>query len=697
MDLSNGEESSLGRTEGKKNLMLDPPIALDQSSPLPLPSDANDDPKITTDSSGSSSQPHPYHAISQTDTAPGFYGKMKGSSSSHCQGSSLRVQTDISPHALNVPANGASVADASNRENAGCEPRVVTSGLPNRTSSTKATLSASPSVVGSLSPSSARSSPAFGPIVDITPLPSPLTSADSPGPWKRMVGRPDSRGGSVLPPTGNALSDGSYAVASSPQRRKAYSGLKGGGSEAFDSRRLAHEDDEAHHGQHRSISDYVPDSLQVPKQRNVTVATHRGSILPSVSPELQMKREKYLAIQRGLSEAGKPPTPPPSNQGADSSDSDSSYNVKSTSARSLLQIPGYNYVTANRIKDNERRSWRFLRILGQGTFSTVILATSQGMEESAYASNKLVTLGQSDSELDPKSLVAVKVVEHGPAGGASEERIEISLERELDILKSVHHPSLVHLKAFSVEDTRALLVLSYCPGGDLFDFATQKPELLVPDLIRRIFAELVAATRYLHEKWIVHRDIKLENVLLRVPWQRILEIKNWQTYPHAVVMLTDLGLSRRINKEDLKLETRCGSDDYAAPELRIGPPFQPYDGRQTDAWALGVLLYAIMEGRLPFDPVPGTSESQRTQFKKLRRIALCEWDWFKYTDDDGEPGDFGELAGARVVVEGLLVKSTTRRFSLDRVSQEEWVKGGVQVEGGIKIGDDTDGVSSRPD
>ena len=113
--------------------------------------------------------------------------------------------------------------------------------------------------------------------------------------------------------------------------------------------------------------------------------------------------------------------------------------------------------------------------------------------------------------LDRKKLVAVKICERGPAGGADEQRVEVSLKRELELLKAINHPCVVQLKAVNVLEERALLVLNYCAGGDLYELAFNHPDYLTPTLVRRIFTELVAAAQCLHDAYIVHRDIKLES------------------------------------------------------------------------------------------------------------------------------------------------------------------------------------------
>ena len=176
------------------------------------------------------------------------------------------------------------------------------------------------------------------------------------------------------------------------------------------------------------------------------------------------------------------------------------------------------------------------------------------------------------------------------------------------------------------------------------------------------------------------------DILVNLKTNAISTISDWQSYNRPVATLSDLGLGRDIPKppESPLLRRRCGSEDYAAPEVLIG---QDYDGRSTDAWALGVVLYTLMEGRMPFDPIPGSRRKSPISHK----IARCEWQWVKWADADGEwdPVKGKDLEGAREIVEGLLAR-TRSRWSLEKVLEMDWVAGGIQVEGGIKLEDDED-------
>ena len=172
------------------------------------------------------------------------------------------------------------------------------------------------------------------------------------------------------------------------------------------------------------------------------------------------------------------------------------------------------------------------------------------------------------------------------------------------------------------------------------------------------------------------------DILVRPKSDFLATLDNPQAHPTPLTLLTDLGLSRRIPQPPASplLTTRCGSEDYAAPEILLG---QPYDGRSTDAWALGVLLYALMEGRLPFDCPPGKIERSRVS----HRVARCDWIWGRFGDEDGEWDeniDGGkDWRPAGEVVEGLLKKVRMGRKGLKEIEESEFVREGIAVPGGL--------------
>lgn len=129
--------------------------------------------------------------------------------------------------------------------------------------------------------------------------------------------------------------------------------------------------------------------------------------------------------------------------------------------------------------------------------------------------------------------------------------------------------------------------------------------------------------------------------------------------PTPFIKLTDFGLSRSINPLSPLLSTRCGSEAYASPELIMG---KPYDGRNTDSWACGVVLFALASGGLPFVEEEGGSRK-----KYLLSIAKGDYRW---------PGDCKFSGEAlRGVVRRLLVRDPIKRARVDEVWSMEWMRG----------------------
>jgi protein-serine/threonine kinase len=325
-----------------------------------------------------------------------------------------------------------------------------------------------------------------------------------------------------------------------------------------------------------------------------------------------------------------------------------------------------------------KSTWNEIKPLGTGAFSKVILGCP--------VDRKLKPEYQGRA-LDFK--VAIKIVDIGNVEKHSRERMEGGLIREIEILKTIQHPSLIKMYAFNMDKRSALMVLPLCEGGDLFELISNHRKKIKVDLIKRIFGDVVRAISFLHENNVVHRDIKLESefffffslfwvfffsftanyldVLLNVSVPEIFEIEDYAKYPKSLATVTDLGLCRKIDPEHPMLSTRCGSEDYVPPELLMG---QEYDGRQTDSWAVGVLLYAMMEGRLPFDP-PAHLSNKRGRGRIAHRIARVEWAWINFRDDESE-----EWKGGKRLVEGCLQRRDVRLLVKDIV-QDDWIKAQV--------------------
>lgn len=166
------------------------------------------------------------------------------------------------------------------------------------------------------------------------------------------------------------------------------------------------------------------------------------------------------------------------------------------------------------------------------------------------------------------------------------EELLTKLRRETDILMNLQHERIVSLHETHETDDHIFIVMELVQGGDLLQHVRAAGHLSEDDA-RRVFCQLVDTLTYIHEQRVVHRDLKLENILVcRKPPAGQLEIK-----------VSDFGTSKLIMEGTGK--TRCGTPQYWAPEVALIPSTRGYDF-SVDLWSLGVVLYVMLEGHYPF-------------------------------------------------------------------------------------------------
>lgn len=215
----------------------------------------------------------------------------------------------------------------------------------------------------------------------------------------------------------------------------------------------------------------------------------------------------------------------------------------------------------------------------------------------------------------------------------------IRIRREVQIMSSVRHPNIVHIYEVFENSEKMILVMEYCSGGELYDYLSQK-KVLQEDEARRLFRQIATAVYYCHIHKICHRDLKLENVLLD---------------DTGSAKIADFGLSN-VFKETSLLSTFCGSPLYASPEIVKGTP---YIGPEVDCWSLGVLLYTLVYGAMPFDG---------SNFKRLVR-QISNGDYY-------EPRN---PSSASPLIRDMLTVDPLKRADIAYICDHPWVNTGCET------------------
>ncbi|XP_057623807.1 serine/threonine-protein kinase SIK2 isoform X3 [Chionomys nivalis] len=236
-----------------------------------------------------------------------------------------------------------------------------------------------------------------------------------------------------------------------------------------------------------------------------------------------------------------------------------------------------------------------------------------------------------------KTEVAIKIIDKSQLDAVNLEKIY----REVQIMKMLDHPHII--KLYQVMETKSMLYLvtEYAKNGEIFDYLANHGRLNESEA-RRKFWQILSAVDYCHGRKIVHRDLKAENLLL----DNNMNIK-----------IADFGFGNFFKTGEL-LATWCGSPPYAAPEVFEG---QQYEGPQLDIWSMGVVLYVLVCGALPFDGPTLPILRQRVLEGRFRIPYFMSED-------------------CEHLIRRMLVLDPSKRLSIAQIKEHKWMLIEVPVQ-----------------
>lgn len=253
--------------------------------------------------------------------------------------------------------------------------------------------------------------------------------------------------------------------------------------------------------------------------------------------------------------------------------------------------------------------YTFQGTIGEGAFSTVRLCKKNTDE----------------------SYCACKIIEKARLVNLRQQN---RFEEEVRINQQLHHPGVVQILDLYADEKRYYMFTDFCPNGDLFEYIVSRKRLKEPDT-KRIFRQILETIKYVHLMGVSHRDLKPENILVTNT---------------GSIKISDFGLSKFVDPRGL-VNTPCGSPCYASPECLSGGS---YNGRSTDMWSCGVILFAMVTGQLPW-----TKRNQTQLFKQIKKGEYTVPDFVS--------------PGCCNMIKKLMTVDFRQRYTVDQALADPWI------------------------
>ena len=223
----------------------------------------------------------------------------------------------------------------------------------------------------------------------------------------------------------------------------------------------------------------------------------------------------------------------------------------------------------------------------------------------------------------------------------SNEKAKRKILYETNLMRGLYHPSVTKILETFETDKYMLIIMEYISGGNLQNFV-KKRRKLCEKTAKILYRQLIQGIKYIHSKGIVHRDIKLENILL--------DLNN-------IVKICDFGVGK-LTQKGQKLSDQCGTPVYMAPEIIKG---EGYEGFPVDIWSSGVALYIMLSGNIPFN---------RDKTHDLQS-AIMNLPYKKIEDVSDNAND---------LLKNILEKDPNKRLTPDQILEHPWMTEKIGID-----------------
>ena len=239
---------------------------------------------------------------------------------------------------------------------------------------------------------------------------------------------------------------------------------------------------------------------------------------------------------------------------------------------------------------------------------------------------------------------------------SSEEKFKSNMKKvlyETNLMKNLNHPNITKILEVFNDEEYMLIIMEYINGGNLFSFV-KKRRKLSEKTAKFLFRQIILGIRHIHSKNIVHRDIKLENILI--------DLNN-------NVKICDFGIGKVLKSYDELLYDKCGTPMYMAPEIFLNNK-RGYNGFPADIWSSGITLYIMLSGALPFN-VNNKSNDELS----LKGIKKKDHSDLQYQIINFRPKKIKNISKeANDLLNGLLNKNPEKRLTCEEILNHPWLQ-----------------------